>query len=449
MTSKILYQQFFAGIRWNAIETIIFSLIFLTHQFFLFKTLGGALYGLVGTLFASLYLVVKVANFGLDKSLGTLFSDLSKDKNLFRSVITKQLRIQLAIFFVLSIIIFSIKLIDASIFKILSSVEYTMLAILLAILVVEGVKKTVRMLLQLAFLNKQAAFVELGVTTFYFIVVWGLYLLGYSLLLVTIFVPFLVFSVLSTACMMRYLHVWYQTLPEGRNHEKAHKTPKTYFLKNRFFNTFNDLGSRIFTGNFLVVIAAYKFGMEYAAFIKLATSLFDTVSIVIYKTFGWTSYALFAHMKSEQLDHKKKAFSRAAQMMVQVLYGLLLFTCINYQKIATLKKVGNTEILTLCVLYAIGYLISIYEQFYVTQDSAGYLLIFNSLSLFLCGAVVYFGSTISTTELLLSFCVIRLIVLAAISIVSFYLWGIKSTWSVRPMPIIGSLTAALFFFAVV
>src|ERR1700735_2350479 len=76
-----LYPRFLSGLRWNTLESVVYHAIFIAHQSMLYHTLPIKEYGLIGTLFSGIYLIVACANLGFDAVIIGFFDQISQNKN--------------------------------------------------------------------------------------------------------------------------------------------------------------------------------------------------------------------------------------------------------------------------------------------------------------------------------------------------------------------------------
>ena len=84
-----MFAQFLQAIAWNTISLFFYKSILLIHQIALFSAISQQTYGIIGTIFAAMYLLIGLTNFGFEYSLFPFFSEYSTTKKAF-SVIIKQ-----------------------------------------------------------------------------------------------------------------------------------------------------------------------------------------------------------------------------------------------------------------------------------------------------------------------------------------------------------------------
>ena len=161
-----LYNRINNILWWHTGESIMYHGILLIHQSLLFTMAPPNMYGLIGSLFSALYLVVTIINAGLDATLSSLFTTYTKSKQLVWKFIGIQLLINYGISIAVIAIMYTFWYSTISSFTIL-------LAIILPIIILENIKKTTKTLLQLTFQLKVTVFGELGAVVSYVCLVWG------------------------------------------------------------------------------------------------------------------------------------------------------------------------------------------------------------------------------------------------------------------------------------
>lgn len=197
------------SLRWIGFEAISYQLVLLLHQLALFKVVDYTLYGVVGTLFSLVYLAVSIADFGLESSISPFFAQLLLNGSRFRRFFILQLLPNLFFAGILAAGFFFIGRLSF-----LSSISVQMFLILVGLVVTETVKKTLRTAIHLAFLNSEAAFIEIGSIFLYVGSVWTFYFLGFPITLLLVFVPMFLVSLFSAVCMFFVLFLFSLRLPK-------------------------------------------------------------------------------------------------------------------------------------------------------------------------------------------------------------------------------------------
>ncbi len=444
------YHTFKQGLRWNTLEGIWYQVALAVHNIFLFNVIGQAQYGLVGTVFSVLYLLITLINFGLDSSLGPFFTALCQSKQACKRILAPQLVPEFLFFIITACSLYLITPLIAVRFPSFGSVEPFLLPCLGILIICEGIKKTFRTILQLAFWNQVTTTIEIATISCYISFVWFLYGLGYKISLITLFLPMLLTSVISSLVLAWYVHAWYLTLPES-NQPTEYLSLWWRIIKSRFFTYIIQLGHVFFSGNFLVPFFALHFGLEQAGVFKLMCSIAYALTIILQKIFGLSTEALFAHVKDMHIETKRSAFKIITRHLFPLLYIILLFMCINGKKIALLNSTPNLTVSAiLIVLFFVTHFsehfFMVYEKFFIVEEKAHYLAAFHVVMISLIYGTFWWTASLSPLITLTSILFIRILAFACISTASFFLWQITPAWRIHSSYIITSATASLVFF---
>ena len=295
-------------------------------------------------------------------------------------------------------------------------------------------------------MNKCSSLIEISTIASYFFMVWGGYYVGISLGIEIIFVSLLISSIFSTVITGLEVAKWYKCLPNKTMRSYPYKDIST-LKKARVCNTINTIIRRLFSGNFLVLLLTWKYGIYYAALTKLATTILNTLSAVTYNIFGKTGYALLAHYSNEKIEKKREAFNHISHPIHQIVCAIFLFFIINHKKFFTASW---SIAFSLLIIYTIGYLFFAYEEFFVTQNSSFLLCIIHSVTGIILVAVLWYSDPKTTPPvvLLIRMIAIRAAAFILIAVTAFYQWRIKPGWSFQPISFIGSilLSLVIFFF---
>ena len=222
-------------------------------------------------------------------------------------------------------------------------------------------------------------------------------------------------------------------------------------LKSRGFNYLNQLSHLIFSSNFLVPFFALQFGLVHAGVFKLISHIAYCTTAILRKTFGITSDAMMAKTKEMTWEVKRSVFLRVTQSLHHALYGVIIFFAINYNKIVAYKGAqAETVSGPLIYLFFIICLSEIffiaYEKFYITQEKAGRLLVFNVSTMLLMYGAIKSAAGFSKLGLLLIILAIRAGMFVLLSGFSFYSWKIKPQWRMQPRYIAAAFSIAIGFF---
>ncbi|MCX5921706.1 MAG: hypothetical protein NTX86_00015, partial [Candidatus Dependentiae bacterium] len=327
-----------------------------------------------------------------------------------------------------------------------------MLIVIGLLIFFEGIKKTMRMLLQLACLNHKTALIEMTSIVTYTSLVWIGYFLGYPIGLSLVFIPMLAVSALSSLALCVCAHDYYTTLPDNSNaRELPDATMQWRILRSRWFNFLNQASHMFFSSNFLVPFFALSFGFNQAGIFKLMSSIVHCITVILQKSFGISSSILLSHLKETSVADKQSAFLFISNHLNQVLYGIIIFFVINYGTIMHINSIANTgPAWTLAYLFFIisfseNFFIA-YEKFFIAHEKSDHLFIFNLIIISLLSIIIFHAALFSQLTLLITIIAVRIIAFMCIGAISFRQWQIKPAFGFQSKYLIGSLIISIAFF---
>lgn len=445
---KKLYKSLNHGIAWNTLESVSYQSALIAHQVALFKIVGHAAYGLIGTAFSVLYFIVMCTNAGFNEALSGIFTHATRNKLTFKKLVIPHLIGQLALLISASCALLALSLYTNT-FSVLTP---TVTMLIAGLIICEGLKKHLRILLQLAFANKKTASIELATIITYIASVWGWYLWHGSLSVISVLAPMFATSALSASALVFFALRWYKNLPDSAI-ESSYSTDHTAIFTNRFFNFINGLQRQLFSGNFLVPFVALQFGPSHAGILKLVSHAAHGVSSIMHTVFGISSAALFARLKHASTIEKRHAFTLISSRVHHVLLGLAVFCTINHQFLQSIS--GTTYTAThwyaaLLVLFMHGaeQFFIVYEALYIAHEQSHILCAFNVASSGLLYCVLTTVGSFSLASLLVALIAVRTLSYAAMCALTLYRWNIAPTFSVRKTYIAYSLVFSLAFFLI-
>lgn len=436
---SLLRKKITHSIKWNALEAIPYQMVLSLHTIALFRSVDSVTYGLIGTVFSTIFLVVGLVNLGFDAALPTFFLDACVSKQSFRRIVGLHCVpswICMALVFAYVPYALSGKLLESC-----------NVLLLLAIILLESGKKVVRAVLHTAFLNKQTALVELAQLLLYVVFVWGCYLAGAVLDTRLMMAGLFLSTLLATVILVYYLYIFYRELPDQQ--------PPLYSLhnlyKHRFYAALLSLHRQLFSGNALVVMSAYSFGLPTAGGVKIISSIIHSVTLCIQKIFGSTTDALLAHVRYEKPDYKQHAFICISQQTHAALYSTV---CFSLMSIALYYFYAGSQVATAASLsLVLIFVIQVLEQFFMSYDS---FFIAESKSkellmvyLFILAAVyssVYFSVCKTPLSFLQLLVVARISSLVTLHALCYRWWNIRPRIYLNPLYLVCSLFASLACF---
>ncbi len=414
---------------WNALEALIYQSLFLLHYGFLFYAIGATDYGVFSTGISILYAWVMIGNLGFDYTLAPFFVYIKADRSSFIRYFYRQWVAQIILMSMNSLLfyLFFSRIMPEQF------IHNGMLPILMTILLFsESIKKSLRILLNLALYNKATACIEIATISTYMIIVWTYYYRYQHVSLDLLIIPLLITSVLSGVALHACVHWWYTQLPT--DHQSLTEDGLTgRIIKNRFYTTFYSITQQIFSSNVLIPAIAYKSGMNTAGVFNMLSTIVYSITHVFYKISASSSSAAFAWAKKQTLAFKQEMFSLVWNELSKVASMATILLIVNQMHIAT-SSFNSFSKETILQGYAyIGILIIeffavTYEKFYFTEEKANKLVLLQLLVIISAGITIAYSHVLSTTHILEILFTIRMISFILLMIQSFRIWNLKPEW---------------------
>lgn len=390
-----LYNNVISNIKWNAIESIIYCILMVTHQAVLFRTLDLSLYGLIGSIFSYIFFSELTLCLGLNNSAGTFLALWSKSKKGFRLFFGWNILVN----YIFSFFYF---LIGFYFVPFMSPLMYALVAI---IVIFEKNKQICKTLLHILFKSRLKSYIELVTFISYLLLVWGQYGMGYQLTVYRLVLPLFITSGISCIVFMYAIFLWYKELPE--NEECSMDRALTVrIIKNRFFAIAHKTSKRFFSSNFLVPMFATRFGMQEAGILKITTQIAYYTTLVLRKAFGNASSALFAHTKHDEYETN----AQNAQWITTLLgyatggiVGCALITtlCLHWYAPATFTPTLTLLIIACFCNAGIMNSLTTLEQWFIIHEKTTILLVAQCTLTAAWMTTLLFSHTISPLNLII------------------------------------------------
>ena len=452
---SLIYNKFFRGMRWNAAEALFFYGTLIIHQIFMFKIAGPVAYGKIGTLFAVSYFIEYVLDFGFLSSIGPFFSWTKSNQNNFRSwffwVLVPQIILFLCIppALILSFNFFKFHYGHTSIVEIFVQNQHALL-IFSFVLALDGIRRTLNGILQVAFLNKMAAIIEIINVCIYMAVVWGMYFYGIPLNLYSVFTPYIFTTLISIIFFSIVLKKWFSSLPKSK--EPA-KIPLKRIIISRIFNSAHETSTQFFSQGFLVPLFAIHIGIQQAGIFQLISSIEQYTRSIIKRIFSLTSNALLSHVKDATLACKQKSFAMATKRLNFVLYFVLVVVLVNISKFAAIGTSIQSFVMWPMIYFFFVIMFShnffiLYERFYIIEEKVHYLFGVNLAFIFASAAILYVFKQDITITIYSIFSVIRILYYIGMIYLAQKLWKTRSNWRIKPILMGAFIAIALIIYVI-
>ncbi|MBX9831328.1 hypothetical protein K2X40_05195 [Candidatus Babeliales bacterium] len=428
---QTIEQKFHHGFRWNFWGSIFYEAAKIVHHFFLLKFVNVTDYGLIGSMFAVIYMTTKLADFGMSHALAPFFCQITKNKKSFKKILLSYyLGPQLPIIMTAG---FTAMIFFKGKFLLGHTAPY--LFIIPAIVFLETIRSFLRYVLHMAFQSKTVVLFEIITFIFYLSSIW-LALLGlrFPLSLNVIFIPHIFDSAFVTGVFLVMTYQYYQKLPTDQVASQPVGLGRR-ILNARVFNYFIRISREFFTSHFLTPFFAIKFGFKQAGLFYFASIIATAIQSIVKVSIGYSGNALFANLKEKSQEAKKQAFRIINEKLMRCIAPLIIILVINHKSIIKLGMTHNNTCLTIALLLLLLIIIftefffMAYEQFYIIEEASRNLFIFKLFEFATFYWLIIASDQQTMLATLVSIIVIRLISFAVITINAYSLWQITPSLS--------------------
>lgn len=417
---KELPSYFYFGIKWNSLEVIVYNALLILHQTILFYACKSSTFGLIATVFSSVYLSITIFNLGLDKSLTTFFKTISNDKKDFISIFIYQVVVQFIIILFFAFLFYLLKFKIPG-FNLLTKYE---IFLIIGIFISESFRKTFKSLAQLAFLNNQTAILEICSVLIYVTIFWSMYHIQGCAKLDTALIPLFIESFLSLLILSFIILRFYKRLSENLS------AINTISVKEIIFNRINIFATQItnilFSSNFILPVTAFRFGLNTVGVLQISKSSINFLYLLLERAFGITSGSLLTRVKNDSIEIKQKSYNLSVKSLYKTIAIIFVLTVILSPLILLLKNF-SAPILIQAYLFGFAILSNTLfisqEQLLLVEEKIYYLMYLNIVNaLIFIITLFYFSLNFS----LILFFLLRIITLNIISYLISYKLKIKT-----------------------
>lgn len=411
-----IIRKFYYGQRWNAFESIFYKAVLLVHQTCLFYFATRLVYGFSSLLFALIYLAVELINLGFDHSCAQLSVNYFNSKTNFKYYFLPQLIIQ---FMILGIFLITLasnyQLINLTLLPVNAFLTKNQWCLLGVIIICESIRKTLRLIAQLLFLNKLAALLESSLILIYVCLFWTAIFYGYQINIYTIYIPLLIQSIVGVVGLLYFItpRLKYELQIHEINNKKITCLEIFYIrLKNYLYQ----LSELLFSSNFLIYFLSLTTSLIVIGPIKLANYLAVFIKALLERTFGFTSLAIFVRNK-HLINDQKKLFFNTQRTLNFILITILLIVSVSFLIISQFSPNAYPALLFFSFTLINNFLI-IYEQLFLVYNRILTLFLLNLGSIMLCLGFIYYNPQASADILIIWFIVCRSALLLIVKIIT-------------------------------
>jgi len=285
---RTIEQKFMASIRWNTLEGVLQNLLLFGHHLLLFKVVSPTLFGEVGSIIASSYLLATVASAGFYAIIGSSFHTWRGCQRTFLTHITPHIIGSGCAGMVLALVGMTIATHYLPITKPID-------LIVCALVASEAVRETLKATIQTIFANKAHTTISTLAIIAYCAIVWSYYAGGALLTVQTLLLPLLVTSFAANTALLCTIVWWFWGTSKRQNLvAPCHKE----LLKTRLHGATYTLGTLPFNGNLLIPALAWHTGFAGVASLKLANDATHYIGNLMRKALYAASHSLFTHTRT-------------------------------------------------------------------------------------------------------------------------------------------------------
>lgn len=425
-----MYNKFISAITWNSINVILYKTILLLHQIILFYFIPKELYGISGTLFAALYLLIGCTNFGFEYSLFTFFAHYTQSKHSFKKLLYQccfKVLSTVATAALLTNLLYSFAHNQIA-FLFHYDIPLNLIPYLIIIFIAESIRKYTETIAQLAFLNKQITIIQISMITCYVMLVWSSYFTYGAITLNALFIPMMIVSIIETIWIFWNLYSFYETLPNS-SPQPTHIIPTMTIVREQLYSYINQLSKNLFSPNFLMLLIATHMTMQQTGSIRFYTNIITLLYMLLNRSIAIPSGALLSSITFEHFEKTKQIFLTITNAYIQLLYGLaiIILTTVAPHMITHQCESQTTYIVLLFIAAGfIEYITMTYEKLYIVQQTTHQLALINASSALLFVAILYF-LPLTTSLFLAPVCIIRLGTVSLIGLYAYAKWQIQPT----------------------
>lgn len=406
-----IIKKFYYSARWNAFESIFYKAILTIHQTCLFYIATKFIYGLSSFIFAIIYLTTELSNFGLDRSIAQFSPSYFSNQQYLKRYLVPQILIHFFLLLILILGALKYNLLNLILKPVQTALDPCQSLLILIIIFCESLRKTLRIISQLLFLNKTAALLELSLILIYTSLFWCSLGVGYQISIYTIYLPLVLQSLIGITMLSRLIVQKLRANQLDTKREYLASPDLCIWLigKYRLQNYAYQLSEMVFSSNFLIYFFSTIIGLTNIGPIKLANYFAVFLKALLDKTFGLTSLALFAKNKV-LIANQKIVFDFAQKKLNLLLTGLILIFGACYLIIGTHNSLHYLALLFL-VFTLINNFFIVYEQLFLIHNKILSLFIINlaclaTLGLLYCAYPVLFTAA-QVIYLLALFAILR------------------------------------------
>jgi hypothetical protein len=426
-------ERYLHSFRWTLVGSIVYESIKTIHYALLFYLMDTSLYGIIGSLFAGIYLTAKIADFGNSYTISPFYRSMTASKSSLRQILLKSYFLPQLPILVAATIISSV-LYSKNLLQYHQSFYFFIFP---TIIVLETARSFLRYFLHTAFKSKNVVRLEVALFAVYVFSIWLPYLcFNIPLSANLILIPHIFDSTIAVAVFSWMILRLYSRL-EDQPTSPPQPNLKSRILKARSFNFFLRISRDLFTSHFLTPFFATMFGFKQAGIFFFVGTVVTSIQSIVKAVISYPGGALLASLKNCCAESKREAFQTLSSKLMYVIFPIAAIFIINYKSVICFKNLNSITDTTVVflLLYSIIMLIEfffiLYEQFFILEEATVQIFAMRVFEFLLLYVALTTNAVASPSVVLSSLIVIKIISIITISITAFYRWKIFPRFRVR------------------
>lgn len=386
----------------------------------MFSLADNQLYGVMGTFFACSYIGVTILMGALDVAIMPWIVPCTKNKALFVCFIKKQILTQVGVYCLTPIFLwlfFKQSWIPENFYVLKNHI-----LIMGIFITCEGIKKLLRHILQLMFMNRSSALLEIGGITLYCSIIWTRYFLGYPFSMYELIVPFIISSLASIAGIVFAMYYFYIELPVATLEDENFELPTWQQIGYvRTIVSFNQIVRSLFSTNILIPISSTFFGFVQTGTISFINYVSHTFTFFIYKICAPSAAAFFGRVTNASHKDQFKALHLVMKTIGTVIALTTCIACVTgLYGSSHLTFPIATILIGFLIIHTVENIFIMYEKFLIIRNQTELLALLNAVNLIISYLLLQ-----STLPLITAGIVCFIIRLVVFAIVTFTLFIVK------------------------
>ncbi len=411
--------------RWNLFGSIIYEGLRIGHSAIIAMLFAPEIFGLVGSLFASTYLGVRLSDAGATNALLPFFGYLEQSRQTFKSFFLKRLFLSLFITAPLGAGAASIFLYRSQLQDLASC------AVILPLLMFsETLRSFLRQFLHLSGQSKQTLIIDHFTFCLYVAACWPtIFFIPSSRTPLFIFSLFLIDSLIGLSCFLVLTNRYAKTLPDQAP-ESLTTQPTWYMLTtSRLYAWLMRACKELLSSNALTPLFAATVGLKQAGLFYFAATLAMAIHAVMRSVIGYAGASLFISARKAALPtHEAFALvSRKLTSILLVLAGFFAFTYHDILKLAVVTAASSLITIFFVLYFAIviiEFSLFLYELQYQIEQAGAEALLWRLLELLLVYVAARGLVVLNPVSTLVCILMAKVGTLIALALTGYRRWGI-------------------------